>query len=348
MSTTILRVGMVTPVGLSAQATAAALRAGVSRISETPFFDHGGDPIAMGQLPAAFWQASEDFSVLSDDLDEDERVLRAVALAAAALRDCLGEDSALRQVPLFLAAPEPLFGQTADSGERICKRLSEFLPGLCDDAASRSFPAGRAGGMLALQAALEWLSAHPEQQVLIGGADTFFDAELLETLDSESRIHGKTLGDGLLPGEGAAFLLLGAAQTSAVAEIVAVGVGREPGHRYSPEPCRGDGLSAAVRQLFTGAGSAIRDIHTIYASLNGESLQAYEWGIAALRSRSHLAADFRVHHPADCIGDVGAASAPLLLGLAALGIERGYRPAPALIWCASDLDCRGAALVSRA
>ncbi|MGB8930842.1 MAG: hypothetical protein WCC48_06285, partial [Anaeromyxobacteraceae bacterium] len=40
----VIAVGMVTPVGLDAANAAAAIRAGICRFSEAPFFDEYGEP----------------------------------------------------------------------------------------------------------------------------------------------------------------------------------------------------------------------------------------------------------------------------------------------------------------
>ena len=43
-----------------------------------------------------------------------------------------------------------------------------------------------------------------------------------------------------------------------------------------------------------------------------------------------------MQHPADCVGDVGSAAGPLMVGLAALGMRGGYHRSPALVYSSSD------------
>ena len=50
-----------------------------------------------------------------------------------------------------------------------------------------------------------------------------------------------------------------------------------------------------------------------------------------------------LEHPADCVGDAGAASGALMLALGALGLHDGDVAGPCLIWCASDGPERAAA-----
>ncbi|HET6149092.1 MAG TPA: hypothetical protein VFH68_16260 [Polyangia bacterium] len=54
----------------------------------------------------------------------------------------------------------------------------------------------------------------------------------------------------------------------------------------------------------------------------------------------------RVDHPADAAGDVGAASGPMMLGLAAWALRLGYREGPVPVTCSSDGADRAAVLLS--
>ena len=97
--------------------------------------------------------------------------------------------------------------------------------------------------------------------VLVGAADSYLDLGLLYALDAEGRLKTGEVADGFVPGEGAAFLLLGPAGAAArsgrqpIARIAGVGRAHEAGHLYSAEPCRGDGLAAAFSALFERTGS---------------------------------------------------------------------------------------------
>jgi len=52
-----------------------------------------------------------------------------------------------------------------------------------------------------------------------------------------------------------------------------------------------------------------------------------------------------VEHPVENFGDPGAALGAILLGRAAIGLQRGYRQGPCLVWCSSDREERGAAMI---
>jgi 3-oxoacyl-[acyl-carrier-protein] synthase-1 len=185
----------------------------------------------------------------------------------------------------------------------------------------------------------------------VGGVDTYLDLFLLGALDAESRVLGEGVMDGFIPGEGAAFLLLGTpgagrAAGNAAVRVVSVGTGKETGHRYSEEPYRGEGLAETLQAVFTNGGSE-EPVKTVLAGFNGEHMGSKEWGTAFLRSRANFTDDMRMEHPIDCFGDPGAALGPLLVALGAIAIREGHLEAPCLAWASSDREERGAALLQR-
>ncbi|MFP2962241.1 beta-ketoacyl synthase N-terminal-like domain-containing protein [Myxococcus sp. 1LA] len=209
-------------------------------------------------------------------------------------------------------------------------------------------PAGRAGTLALLGLAMELLSSRKANSVLVGGVDSRLDTGLLGVLDEEGRVHAEEVLDGFVPGEGAGFLLLSSRNTlppsTRLAFVSTPGLGVEQGHRYSAEPYLGNGLADAIRSAVRGAsGSPVR---TVLASFNGESFGGKEWGVAFIPNRDAFHEEPRMEHPADCFGDLGAACGPVLVGLAALGLKKGYLPGPCLTWCSSEGAARAAALVS--
>jgi 3-oxoacyl-[acyl-carrier-protein] synthase-1 len=222
-----------------------------------------------------------------------------------------------------------------------------------DASHSSVFFKGRAAGLLAVHAACESLRSGKMETVVAGGADTFKDLYTLGTLDMQSRVSSTQNRDGFIPGEGACFLLLTTRRNAQAKSwpvrgaIMASAAGFEKGHLGSEEPYQGEGLFATFTALFTAAGAA-KPVQTIYASFNGENHWAKEWGVTAIRHKSHLAGDFQIEHPADCIGDTGAACGPLMAGMAAIGIEQGYRREPVAVFASSDHGDRASALLAKA
>lgn len=338
--------GVTSPLGDTAATTAAAVRAGVSRRRESAFINGNGDPMITAEVPeSALPPLAPALAARADLPPRHRRMLR---LATHALREATKDLAATDRVPLLLATPEPHPGLPAPA----------FTDTLLADLAlqtgaplwlerSALAPPGRPGALVALTAAAALLRDPAVDCVLVGGVDTYLDAGLLAQLDRERRVTAVGVRDGFAPGEGAAFVLLsGARERAGVRARVTLslpGLGHEPGHRHSDVPHRGDGLADAVREALRGRPPA--SVPTVHAGLNGEHDGARAWAVAALRSSEALAAGLRVEHPADCLGDAGAAMAPTAVALAAIALEQRTLSAPILLWCAADGPLRAATIL---
>jgi 3-oxoacyl-[acyl-carrier-protein] synthase I len=346
----ILGLGLATPVGLKAGAAAAAIRAGITRVRESPLRDRGREPLKAGFLEEAYLPSLA--PALQVSLEKvTARHRRMVRLASRALQEVAGYGAP--RLPLLLALPEVYpWGDSIGTG--FLEHLMEQSGVALDLRHSHVLRSGRAGGLLAVEHALKLLAMRQASAVLVGGVDTYQDARLLAVLESEGRLHVGELPDGLVPGEGAAFLLLaspGACQhgrQEPFAHILGTGSARELGHRYSSEPYLGEGLAQALHQLFERIQSPRPQVRGVYAGLNGERFWAKEWGVAYLRHAKYFAAEHKVEHPIEYIGDPGAALGPLMVALAAIGMKKGYRQGPCLVWCSSDREERAAVLLQSA
>ncbi len=339
---------MITPVGLNTSQSCAAVLAGVSAYEESLVYNKRFVPMTLAVLPEeAFPPLEEALETASAVAQRRQRMLR---LAQPALHEALESLPENVSVPLFLAGPEALPDAEPPVSPRILTEIASQTKAPLDLNASMVFAQGRAAAMLAAQAALACLAGGKHDYALLGGVDTYLDLMLLAQLDQEDRVLAEGVMDGFAPGEGAAFLLLcsdraaAAAGHKAVARLHAPGISSEPGHRYSDEPYTGDGLANAVRDALPAAGG--KPVKTIYSSLNGENIGAKEWGVAF--SRNHEAFDPQavLEHPADCIGDTGAAAGPLLIAMAATGLSQRLLTSPVLVYCSSDGPHRGAVCVS--
>lgn len=352
----ICGIGMMTPVGDCTAQTTASVRAGISRYAESSVYNKRFLPMTMALLP------EENLPPLHEELENatpglTSRQRRMLRLATPALQEALESlpPAPGRKVPLFLATPEKL----PDQPDRPPPVTEKFLDQLItqtsteqiDRPKSKLLPTGRAGGIQAIQDAAQFLAQSDLGYALVGGVDTYLDLYLLGTLDKDDRVLADGVMDGFAPGEGAGFILLctdKAKESHSPTPTVRVappGIASEPGHLYSDEPYKGDGLAEAVTAA-TEADLNGQQVRTVLCSMNGESLGAKEWGVATLRNTAALDENLRTEHPAECFGDTGAAIGPILLGLAAVGLEQDYLPGPCLVWCASETEHRAAVCVS--
>ena len=132
-----------------------------------------------------------------------------------------------------------------------------------------------------------------------------------------------------------------------MAHLQGVGLGEEEGHRRSDKPYLGEGLSQAFEELFEKAPRNLGLIQTVFAGFNGEQFGAKEWGVAYARNQERFDETFQVEHPAEYIGDAGAALAPVMMAIGAFGLSQDMWGSPLILWASSDEADRGAALISR-
>jgi 3-oxoacyl-[acyl-carrier-protein] synthase-1 len=341
----ILSVGMVTPLGFCSPQTAAAARTRIARFAESYVLDQFNEPIVMGLVK------DEELPPLVDPLENAKLPVqrrRLLRMAAPAIAEALAD--VREPVPLLLATAEARRGSAPMVDPAFLEQVATQSQCELDLKRTRLVAQGRAAGLLALEQAVGLLERREAPYVLVGGVDSYLDEGLLAALDEERRLRNGDVQDGFVPGEAAAFLLLGQPGAGArlgvtpLARILGIGIGREPGHIYSTEPYRGEGLAQAFAALL-GALRQPERVRTLYAGLNGESFWAKELGVARLRNHEHFEEPVQVEHPADVIGDAGAALGPVMVGLAAEALHGGYRPGPSLVYCGSDREERAAVLL---
>jgi len=250
-------------------------------------------------------------------------------------------------VPLFVGLPSTDFAE--DGGVRWLSQFAHLSGSSVDSAKSRAFPLGRASAFAALEAAIQFIGTGRGDAAIVGGVDTCLDARRLAHLFQDKRLLSAS-PDGFVPAEGAAFLLLSrSAQSEENPLCLLSGFGSAQGltHVDPNKPHLGEELSLAIEAMRGGSFQPTEPAGVTFAGLNGESIWAKEWGVAHLRHRELFAPDSMLEHPADRLGDMGAAMGAALLVLADAALVNGHRDGPALVWCASDEGLRGCAWLQR-
>src|SRR4029079_12417749 len=109
--------------------------------------------------------------------------------------------------------------------------------------------------------------------------------------------------------------------------------------------CVGTGLTKVFRRVLPALPSGAR-INTVLCDQNGEAYRADEYGFSLLRTNKFFVDGSDFIAPADCWGDVGAASGPLFIALAATAARKGYARGPwTLAWTSSEAGERSSALI---
>ena len=337
----IVGIGARTPVGLTAPVSAASVRAGISRIGNHPYMiDKAGDSMAVAIDP-----------VLPDDLAAEERLYQ---LALTAMREALiplSETNVnIGSIPMFLGLPEPRPGLEKGYAEDLARRFrkSQDLP--MSVSTVEILPYGHSAGLMAIEVGWRQIQQGYFDFCLAGGVDSYMVPETLEWLDNEDQLMSGENRSGFPPGEGAGFCLLASIRTArrckfdVLAWVVAVATAQEKNRIKTETICIGQGLSEAILQVTRALDLPEEKINFTICDINGERYRTEELVFTLLRTQSAFVSHHDFITPADCWGDVGAASGPLFANLSVASGLRGYANGPrTLLWTSSEGGQRSAA-----
>ena len=335
MSTILLGIGAITPLGLNAAATVAAQRAGIAGQAAHPFMiDKMGEPMFVTRVP--FGEHGMD------------GVTRMAELAVVAAQEALAMFPCDRPVDLLLALPEARPGLPSGFALSIGSQVIEKLEGIVAVSKLKVKPRGHAAGISLIGEAAATIAREPEKFVLVGGVDSWLVPETLEWLDSLEALHSSVVRWGFCPGEAAAFCLFGGIHHNhAGLSVEGFGEAMEANRIRTETVCIGDGLSVAWRQALARLVRTQQRVARIWCDLNSEPYRADEIAFSVLRTREQLADEVDIITPADCWGDVGAATGPLLVIAAQFAARKGYSPGPLSLISVSSEGGRRAALLLR-
>lgn len=330
-----------TPVGLTAAATAAAVRAGISRSKEHPVLvDSSGKPLR-----------------LALDALLDPEALGRERMAALTLPPLMEATSAVfaattKEVPVFLGEPEVRPGWQGEDAVALRSALLGRLASQGVKAKLHAAAQGHASGLAAINKAATAI-AHEHLDVCVAGSfDSYMSLDTLRWLDQTRRLATHRSRSGFIPGEGAAFVILasaGAARAMRRPHLATVR-GSHSCHESkvsgSDQDNLGEGLAAALSHAASTLTPAERPIDGVYCDLNGERFRSDEWAFALLRRATLFADGTRYVAPAGSWGDTGAASGTLSCILATQAWQRGHAPGRfALAWGSSDRGLRSAVVL---
>ena len=323
----IISSGMITCGGLSAPSSCAAIRAGIANFTQTVYMDQTGEWIIGGQVP------------LEAHLSGRARL---VALLQAAIEECLSgipktEWPKLPAVVCVAEVARP--GRLAGLEQNLLAELlgmlgTEFHP------ASIILPEGRVSCGVALLHARRLLYENDHGAVLVVGADSYFVRDTMAAYEEKGRLFTRGNSNGAVAGEGGAAILVSrptAGDDHRKLEVLGLGFGMESASIESSLPLRADGLCDAIKAALHDAQIDIAKLDYRIADLSGEQYFFKEASLAITRLLRSKRAELDLWHPADCIGDTGAAAGivGLCVGLAAS--EKGYAPGPGvMLHCSGD------------
>jgi 3-oxoacyl-[acyl-carrier-protein] synthase-1 len=325
---------MVTSVGLNAAATCAAVRAGVRNMSETRFLGAGGEPLFAAQVPLPLpWRGRT----------------KLVKMLAASVTECLahlpvGERQGL---PVLLGLAENDRPGRLEGLEDIVTELEAETGTTFSREYTAVLPLGRVSGLVAIARARALMNERGVGRVVVAGVDSLLVSKTLSVWLDQDRLLTTENSNGFIPGEAAACVLLEEhVREAGTLTCLGVGFAREPVPIASEEPFRAEGLTRAIAAALTDAGTALDTCGVRLTDLSGEHYYFREAALALSRLLRHEGAR-ELWHPAECVGDVGAAIGPLLLGYAAVAASKGFLPGPrVLVHASADSGERAAACLA--
>jgi len=330
----VIASGMVTAVGLNAPSSCAAIRCAIDNFSETRFMDSGGEWIIGAQVP----------------LEQPWRGLpKLVHMAAPAIRECLAHIGNARpeMIPLLLCVAEKERpGRLGGVDDQLFHDIEAEL-GVRFNSSSGVIARGRVAGALALGEARRLIYEERVPLCIVAGTDSYLVASTLDAYQKADRLLTSQNSNGFIPGEAGAAVLIGPPGHGREPELLCTGfgMGKEKATIDSEEPLRADGLVEAFRAAFAEAGQTIDDLDYRLTDSNGEQYWFKEAALAMTRTLRARKERFQIWHPADCIGETGAAVGPCTLGIALAASRKRYSPGPGILFHFGAEDGERSALV---
>jgi 3-oxoacyl-[acyl-carrier-protein] synthase-1 len=330
----LLNAGLVTPVGFSAPAACAAIRAKISHPTETRYIDASGEMITAHQvLMERPWRG----------------LAKLVRMAALAIDECLALVPPDRRtgLPMLLCvADRERPGRLSGLDDRLWSAIEEEI-GTTFGPQSASIAGGRVGVPLALSQVRTLIYERGEPLALIVAVDSLIGRSTLAAYEQEDRLLTPDNSNGFMPGEGASALLVGRPTGRRELVCTGLGFGTERAHIGSGEPLRADGLTAAHKTALAEAGVTMDDVDYRVADLSGEQYYFKEASLAYSRLLRTRSDNPELWHPAECTGAAGAALAGICLAVARAAVEKHYAPGPTVLLHFSDDNGQRASIVGR-
>jgi len=352
---TISGLGMVSPVGLNAAQSCAAVRAGISLFKECDDFECEPEELDWSEPEPAIGARAPESCFAPSGLELPQS--RITALLLQAIQDLIRNSGMSRnefaRANVYIAVPAA--DRTGLAEGLPVEELRAFFSSAIKPffGELKFFPGPSGAFFSAFAQAADRLSQDRDAAFVVAGVDSYHDFNTLSWLDRLGRFKSGRNRDGFVPGEAAAAVLLKAGVTAEagagkpLAIVEGLGLASEKNVIGSGCHSTAAGLSEAILMAAGSNGSAPA-FQWAACDLNGESYRSMEWGLCQVRLSGYFSGLKQVWHPADCMGDIGAASGAALTVLAARAFEKSYAPADkCLIFCSSDDGARAALVLAK-
>jgi 3-oxoacyl-[acyl-carrier-protein] synthase-1 len=250
-----------------------------------------------------------------------------IKMVAAAINECLANNRQIipESTPLLLCLSEHgRKGRVIDDDNQFFLDLQDELK-LVFHGKSRVVAQGHVSIAVALQHARLLIQELKIKHILIAATDSLLVAPTLSHYEENERLLTSQNSNGFIPGEaGAALIIEPAAKQENQLICHGLGLGVEKAHVDSEEPLRADGLTAAIKESLVDAGCGEGLLDFKITDTSGEQYYFKEASLAFSRIDRTKREEFDFWHPADCIGEVGAAIGLVIIAVLKSACEKGY------------------------
>jgi 3-oxoacyl-[acyl-carrier-protein] synthase-1 len=219
--------------------------------------------------------------------------------------------------------------------EELAASLRGIHPALA--MAEFRFAAGETGATDILAQCIEELHREQWDGVLFGGVDSLIDRGAIRALAAGGRCCTDRNPEGILPGEGAAYLLLEKPEENRNprAHICGLGHAREDNHGRAAN-CRMTALITSIEQALGQAQCTPAGVDSVVLPVGNDVPTVLEWHQVQRKLWSKpedTKPEMEELLPQAAIGDTGAASLPLALVIGCARFEFNFPPAERILVC---------------
>lgn len=270
---------------------------------------------------------------------------------------CFAENETVEHLHLFMGYPSglrpgPRF-EMAESPLETC--FKSILSPYAENVYVNYFITGNASAFHGIRQSTEILGRHQDSVCIVGAADSLLSPETIAWFQKDSRLVSETpgRGQGLFPSQATGFFILDSERglekrnKKPLARLISHCIAQEPAPFASGTPCCAEGLTRVIQKTLEYSQIHPTSVHAVLCDLNGEYHKFKEWGFAGMRCFPESSKSPGLIHPADCLGDVGAAWLPVLLNIAVEGFRNDTLVGNVMIFCSDDHGERGALVLCK-
>ncbi len=332
----IAGLGMVSTLAIGAELNAAAMRCGYNGFIMQKATSDDHEILPMARTP----------------IDEKIRGNKRLnAMLVMALEEAIRNLPEKISVPLYLCLSQD--DKLLTDQDRLPETAYEAIQASSfahkiDYENTKQFTVGRVSFAYAVQYAEKQLESGKHQYVMVVGVDSLTGTQRYSYYQAQRRVLAQDNPDGFIPGEAAVALLLTQEDIGVTTQILGMSTSNEPHPIDGDKPVTGNGLTDAINQAVEKSGIPVSETDFRISSVSGEAYFFRETAIVHGRTMDNPRQEHPLWHPADHIGEVGAAVGGAMVVMAHYAFEKGYAPGKrALCQLSNDDQHRAAFILER-